>query len=198
MVSRARGISNGASKEARATSPQLPGLTVEQHFRNYGDFDMATATSHIRILDGEPATGQQRRQRGDRTRATTGQIEQCAGCGGSLVCHRCCPLSPLARPLPQHLHHRVTVPRCHDHSWAAHHCRGRASQRHDRPCGRFVCCWNAELECTESSPPSGSLHFKELGVSCSGGLAIASEVGVVALVGIWTYRHWRRQAGDPD
>jgi hypothetical protein len=40
--------------------------------------------------------------------------------------------------------------------------------------------------------PKGLFHFKEVGVSYSGGFAIASEVGVVALLGTWTYLHWRR------
>jgi hypothetical protein len=42
--------------------------------------------------------------------------------------------------------------------------------------------------------PNGLFHFKEVGVSYSGGFAIASEVAVVALMGVWTYR--RRRRGD--
>jgi hypothetical protein len=45
--------------------------------------------------------------------------------------------------------------------------------------------------------PSGLFHFKEVGVSYSGWLAIASEVGVAALVGVWTYRRWRRGDNQP-
>jgi hypothetical protein len=40
--------------------------------------------------------------------------------------------------------------------------------------------------------PDGLFRFKEVGVSYSGGFAIASEVGVVALLGAWTYLRWRR------
>src|SRR5579864_4689563 len=40
--------------------------------------------------------------------------------------------------------------------------------------------------------PNGLFRFKEVGVSFSGGFAIASEVGVVVLVGTWTYLRWRR------
>jgi hypothetical protein len=40
--------------------------------------------------------------------------------------------------------------------------------------------------------PNGLFHFKEVGVSYSGGLAIASEVGVVVLIVLWTYRRWWR------
>jgi len=40
--------------------------------------------------------------------------------------------------------------------------------------------------------PKGLFRFKEVGVSYSGGFAIASEVGVVVLLGIWTYLRWRR------
>ncbi len=39
--------------------------------------------------------------------------------------------------------------------------------------------------------PDGLFRFKEAGVSYSGGFAIASEVGVVALLTLWTYRQWR-------
>jgi hypothetical protein len=42
--------------------------------------------------------------------------------------------------------------------------------------------------------PNGLFHFKEAGVSYSGGFAIASEVGVVALLSVWTYLDWRRPA----
>lgn len=40
--------------------------------------------------------------------------------------------------------------------------------------------------------PHGLFHFKEVGVSYSGGFAIASEAGVVMLLGTWTYLRWRR------
>lgn len=40
--------------------------------------------------------------------------------------------------------------------------------------------------------PKGLFQFKEVGVSYSGGFAIASEVGVVVLIGTWAYLHWRR------
>ena len=36
--------------------------------------------------------------------------------------------------------------------------------------------------------PEGLFHFREVGVSYSGGFAMASEIGVLALLGIWTYR----------
>ena len=39
--------------------------------------------------------------------------------------------------------------------------------------------------------PDGIFHFKEVGVSYSGGLAIAAEVGVVAVLGAWSRRHLR-------
>jgi hypothetical protein len=39
--------------------------------------------------------------------------------------------------------------------------------------------------------PHGLFEFKELGVSYSGTIAIASELGVVALFGIWAYRRPR-------
>jgi hypothetical protein len=45
--------------------------------------------------------------------------------------------------------------------------------------------------------PNGLFHFKEVGVSYSGGLAIASEVGVVALAGVWAYGRWRRGDTQP-
>jgi hypothetical protein len=40
--------------------------------------------------------------------------------------------------------------------------------------------------------PKGLFQFREVGVSYSGGFAIASEVGVVVLLGAWTYLRWRR------
>jgi hypothetical protein len=39
--------------------------------------------------------------------------------------------------------------------------------------------------------PDGLFHFKEVGVSYSGGFAIASEIGVVALLGVWAHRRFR-------
>jgi hypothetical protein len=45
--------------------------------------------------------------------------------------------------------------------------------------------------------PEGLFCFKEVGVSYSGGFAIASEIGVVALLGVWAHRrsrHARNQA----
>jgi hypothetical protein len=39
--------------------------------------------------------------------------------------------------------------------------------------------------------PDGLFRFKEVGVSYSGGFAIASEIGVVALMGLWTLRRFR-------
>jgi hypothetical protein len=45
--------------------------------------------------------------------------------------------------------------------------------------------------------PKGLFQFKEVGVSYSGGFAIASEVGVVVLLGSWTYLSWRRGALGP-
>jgi hypothetical protein len=39
--------------------------------------------------------------------------------------------------------------------------------------------------------PKGLFHFKEVGVSYSGGFAIASEVGVVVLLCTWAYLRWR-------
>jgi hypothetical protein len=40
--------------------------------------------------------------------------------------------------------------------------------------------------------PNGLFEFKEGGVSYAGGFAIASEMGVVVLLGTWTYLRWRR------
>ena len=39
--------------------------------------------------------------------------------------------------------------------------------------------------------PDGLFHFKEVGVSYSGGFALASEVGVVVLMGIWAHKRFR-------
>jgi hypothetical protein len=39
--------------------------------------------------------------------------------------------------------------------------------------------------------PKGLFHFKEAGVSYSGGFALASELGVVILLGTWSYLRWR-------
>ncbi len=39
--------------------------------------------------------------------------------------------------------------------------------------------------------PNGLFRFKEVGVSYSGGFAMASEVGVVVLLGVWAYRRLR-------
>ena len=44
--------------------------------------------------------------------------------------------------------------------------------------------------------PDGLFRFKEVGVSYSGGFAIASEIGVVVLLGVWAlqrFRHGRIQ-----
>jgi hypothetical protein len=45
--------------------------------------------------------------------------------------------------------------------------------------------------------PEGLFRFKEVGISYSGGFAIASEIGVVALLGVWTYRRWRIEDQRP-
>jgi len=45
--------------------------------------------------------------------------------------------------------------------------------------------------------PDGIFRFKEVGVSYSGGLAIAAEIGVVALLVIWAYRHFFGQDQEP-
>ena len=42
--------------------------------------------------------------------------------------------------------------------------------------------------------PKGLFRFKEVGVSYSGGFAIASEAGVVILLATWAYLGWRRGA----
>jgi hypothetical protein len=42
--------------------------------------------------------------------------------------------------------------------------------------------------------PKGLFRFKEVGVSYSGGFAIASEAGVVILLVTWAYLGWRRGA----
>jgi hypothetical protein len=39
--------------------------------------------------------------------------------------------------------------------------------------------------------PDGIFRFKEEGVSYSGGFAIAAEIGVVALIGVWAHKHVR-------
>jgi hypothetical protein len=44
--------------------------------------------------------------------------------------------------------------------------------------------------------PRGLFEFKEIGVSYSGVIAIASEVGVVALCGMWAHKRLR-SGGDP-
>lgn len=48
--------------------------------------------------------------------------------------------------------------------------------------------------------PDGLFRFKEVGVSYSGGFAIASEIGVVAILCIWAYMRFRdaRNRADPS
>jgi hypothetical protein len=46
--------------------------------------------------------------------------------------------------------------------------------------------------------PDGIFRFKEVGVSYSGGLAIAAEIGVVALVGVWAHSHFRAHPVGPN
>jgi hypothetical protein len=43
--------------------------------------------------------------------------------------------------------------------------------------------------------PRGLFRFKEVGVSYSGAIAIASELGVVAVVGVWAHRRLRGGPG---
>ncbi len=46
--------------------------------------------------------------------------------------------------------------------------------------------------------PDGIIRFKEVGVSYSGGFAIAAELGVVALVGAWAHRQVRLERNQSD
>jgi hypothetical protein len=45
--------------------------------------------------------------------------------------------------------------------------------------------------------PDGLFRFKEVGVSYSGGFAIASEIGVVALLGVWALQRFRHSRTRP-
>jgi hypothetical protein len=48
--------------------------------------------------------------------------------------------------------------------------------------------------------PDGLFHFKEVGISYSGGFAIASEIAVVAILSIWAHMRFRpaRNRADPS
>jgi hypothetical protein len=46
--------------------------------------------------------------------------------------------------------------------------------------------------------PNGLFRFKEVGVSYSGGFAMASEIGVVVLLGAWMYRRFRHATWSPN
>ena len=139
---------------------------MEQHFRNYGDFDMATATatSHIRILDGVPATGRQRRQtRGQDTpyhrpnRAMRGGVAALLSAIGVVRFHlwldRYRNTSTIESPF------LVAVITAGLLTIAV---AVRLNVMTTLAIASFAA--GTLLECTESSPPNGSLHFKELDV----------------------------------